>query len=93
MRVVIKKNNRNTLARMRGLGYAQLQNRKGGISFVRRISRTDFPRLHLYVNREDTMFFYCSLHLDQTAITYMKGNIHKGDYNSPEVIREVKRLE
>ena len=53
----------------------------------------NFPRFHLYIDSEDDATLSCSLHLDQTAPVYIKGNAHRGDYDSPAVKDEATRLE
>jgi hypothetical protein len=93
MNVTISKNKENGLMRLRKLGYAPYQNRQGVDSFVRRLQGNEFPRFHLYIQEDSENVLNCSLHIDQTTRTHAKGNAHKGEYNSPVVTEEKKRLE
>ena len=92
MRFSIEKNDQNILMRMRRLGYAPYRNRQGNESFVKRIQGNDFPRFHLYINKEDGTELNCSIHIDHTAPVYSKGRAHRGDYESPVLSAEVARI-
>jgi len=93
MNFIITKNSENSLTRLRRLGYAAYRNRQGKESFVKRIAGGNFPRFHLYITKEDGGNLSCSLHIDQTAPVYGRGNAHRGDYESPVVSAEVSRIE
>ena len=93
MKLLLTRNNQNTTIRLRRLGYALYRNRQGKESFVKRIQGTDFPRFHLYINTEEDNTLICSIHIDQTAPVYTKGNAHRGDYNSPVLEQEINRLQ
>jgi len=92
MKLTILKRGQNALICLRRLSYAPYKNRQGGASFIRRLQGYEFPRFHLYVNKENDGELHCSIHLDQTAPIYNKGSAHRGDYNSFVVKDEVKRL-
>ena len=90
---VIKKGEYNSLMTMRRLGYAAYTNRQGVESFVRRIHGSEFPRYHLYVNKENEHELMCSVHIDQRAPSYQGTSAHGGDYDSPQVLEEIERLQ
>ena len=93
MKFKIKKNNQNTVFRVRRLGYAPYRNRQGKESFVRRIQGGAFPRFHLYISEGEETLLHCSIHIDQTAHVYTQGSAHRGDYSSPALESEVQRIE
>ena len=93
MNITITKNSENNLMRLRRLGYAPYTNRQGKSSFVKRIQGAEFPRLHLYINKESADSLTCSMHIDQAAPVYSKGNAHRGDYDSPALDLEAARIE
>ncbi len=77
---------------MRRLGYAPYSNRQGESSYVRRIAGYEFPRFHLYIQSIGTIDMTCSVHIDQKAPVIKGATAHAGDYDSPQVDEEVKRL-
>jgi hypothetical protein len=89
----ILKGNQAPLVLLRRLGYAPYTNRQGEQSFVKRIHGAEFPRFHLYINKEDDTTLFCSLHLDQKRPVYKGSTAHGGDYDSPEVAEEAGRLQ
>ncbi len=90
---VIKKGAYNPLVLMRRLGYATYTNRQGISSFVRRIHGSEFPRYHLYINKETEREMTCSVHIDQRAPSYQGTSAHGGDYDTPQVLEEIERLQ
>ena len=92
MKFTITRNNQNPIMRLRRLGYAPYRNKQGQESFVKRIQGNNFPRFHLYVNGEIEQLLNCSIHIDQSAPVYSKGNAHRGDYESPALTTEVDRI-
>lgn len=93
MNFPIKKNNQNGVVVLRRFSYAPYTNRQGGESFVRRVGGGEFPRFHLYINSETDTDLICSVHLDQRAPMYKGSTAHGGDYDSPEVASEIRRLQ
>lgn len=83
----------NSLMMMRRLGYAPYENRQGEQSYVRRIAGYEFPRFHLYIQHISALEMTCSLHLDQKAPVMKGAHAHAGDYDSPQVAEEIRRLQ
>lgn len=92
MKFEITGNDQGKLMRLRRLGYAPYRNKQGKESFVKRIQGNNFPRFHLYVNVDAEKILECSIHIDQTAPIYTSGNAHRGDYASPALESEVRRI-
>ncbi len=90
---VIKKGAYHSLMILRRLGYAAYTNRQGVESFVRRVHRAEFPRYHLYINKEGEDEMTCSVHIDQRAASYQGSHAHGGDYDSPLITAEIARLQ
>lgn len=61
-------------------------------SFVLRLGPDFYPRFHLYVQQRDDEVTL-NLHLDQKQPSYGQGNKHGGEYDSPVVTREMRRIE
>lgn len=93
MEFSIAKNQNQGAVLLRRFGYATYTNREGKDSYVRRIHGSDFPRFHLYVNKEDASTLTCSLHIDQRAPSYSGSRMHGGDYDSEVVRQEAARLQ
>ena len=78
---------------LRRLGYALYQNREGEISYVRRLYGYDYPRFHIYVNREEPgTLIELTLHLDEKKPSYEGFTAHSGQYDGPVVEEERKRI-
>jgi hypothetical protein len=78
---------------LRGAGYAFHQDRKmGKDSFVRRLTGSQFPRLHLYVDesKEDRVIF--DLHIDQKQASYQGSRMHNAEHEGGVVEGEINRL-
>lgn len=78
---------------MRKIGYtpAYFQS-EGEFSMVRKLSRQDYPRLHLYVKIRDEKDFTFSLHLDQKKPSYEGSTKHSGEYEGEVVGGEAGRI-
>lgn len=63
--------------------------RKG--SFVKRLTRREFPRFHIYLTHEDG-YFQISLHLDHKKVSYESQIAHSGEYSGHLVEVEAERL-
>lgn len=61
-------------------------------SFVRRFSAGEFPRFHLYAQKEDNDMVF-NLHLDQKKPSYEGSRAHAGEYDGPLLEEERKRIE
>lgn len=83
------KTNWHNLARNCGytLQYQEL-NRK---SFIRRLTKIDYPRFHLYVE-ENERNFIVTLHLDQKKPVYKGSTSHQGEYDGTMVENEFNRI-
>ena len=85
-----KTHSRNLLRRA---GYAIHQGRNGEISYVRRLQGYDYPRFHVYVNREDPgKLIEITLHLDEKKPTYEGFTAHSGQYDGEIVEQEKNRI-
>lgn len=95
MKLLVPKNQLsvNPEAFLRRAGYALISDhRTGRHSFVRRLGRDYYPRLHLYVEEEGANYSF-NLHLDQKQASYLAGHAHSGEYEGPLVEAEMKRLD
>jgi len=95
MRIIVRKSKfiLNVGQFLRKAGYAYVPERKSDqVSYSRRLGGGPYPRFHLYFT-EDTETITFNLHLDQQkeASSYSRSR-HKGEYDSPVVEEEVKRL-
>lgn len=77
---------------LRRAGYAAIFDRRRGVeSFVLRLGRGHYPRLHLYPEQiGDSLIF--SLHLDQKKTSYEGFSRHNAEYEAEIVQQEVERL-
>ncbi len=77
---------------LRRAGYALIRDRRQGTeSFVRRLGRGHYPRLHLYVDDIGDSWSF-NLHLDQKKASYEGYNRHSAEYDGEIVEGEVYRL-
>ncbi len=76
---------------MRRLGYGEHIGHGGQISFSRRLSGGDFPRLHAYVEQRPNGL-QINLHLDQKPVNLGSGSAHAGEYEGALVAREMQRI-
>lgn len=77
---------------LRRAGYGFIHDRRSGHdSFVRRLTRDHYPRLHMYVGQEDEVIVF-NLHLDQKRPSYGGSHAHNAEYDSPVVKSEIDRL-
>ncbi|NTU99058.1 hypothetical protein HGA64_03575 [Candidatus Falkowbacteria bacterium] len=77
---------------LRRAGYGFIHdNRTGKDSYVRRLTRDFYPRLHMYLKEDQERIFF-SLHLDQKHASYQGNNMHNAEYDGPIVAGEVERL-
>ena len=101
MEFIIKSIQKSVNDIMRQIGYipAHFQN-KGEFSIIRKISRNDYPRFHLYIKEADRpidrsttgMSFNFSLHLDQKKPSYEGSKGHSGEYDGDVVENEAERI-
>lgn len=78
---------------LRNAGYAFIVDRKmGKESFVRRLSRDHYPRLHMYVKKEGEKVIF-DIHLDQKQASYAgSAHMHNAEHDGQVVTNEIERL-
>jgi hypothetical protein len=77
---------------LRKAGYGYIRDRNSGQdSFVRRLGSGFYPRLHMYVEENDSRIVF-NLHLDQKQPSYKGSHAHNAEYDSDVVVDEVNRL-
>lgn len=76
---------------MRRLGYGEHIGHGGQISFSRRLTGSDFPRYHAYVEDKNGGM-QINLHLDQKPSNLGSGAMHGGEYEGPLIENEMARL-
>ena len=82
----------NLTEAMRKAGYhPEIKRRSGEISYVRSISKGDFPRFHVYGNEKNGKL-EISLHIDQKAPVYEGASAHAGEYEGTVVEKESERI-
>jgi hypothetical protein len=88
MKIHIKKNSlKGSLYNfLRQGGYMPFHN-----SYIKILSRSGYPRFHLYVNETDNQYVL-NLHLDQKKPSYGKETAHSGEYEGEVVEREAERI-
>ena len=78
---------------LRRAGYALHQGRDRQISYTRRLSGGDYPRFHVYVNREEPgELIEITLHLDEKKPSYEGYTAHSGEYEGEIIEQEKQRL-
>ena len=93
MNITIQNPSTHSRNLLRRTGYAMQQNQKGEINFVRRIHGADYPRFHLYVNKEDPgKLIEMALHLDEKKPTYEGQSAHSGEYEGEIIEQERDRI-
>lgn len=88
MKIYISKTSlkENLYSFLRKCGYAPFHN-----SFTRILSRSGYPRFHLYVDKASDKYIL-NLHLDQKRPTYGKETAHSGEYEGEVVEKEAERI-
>jgi len=77
---------------LREAGYGFIVDRqRGKQSFVRRLTRDHYPRLHMYVMPQGEKIVF-DLHLDQKQASYHGSHMHNAEYDNPMVLQEIERL-
>lgn len=76
---------------MRRVGYARHMSQSGEVSYVRRLTGYEFPRLHVYIDA-DKEPHHISIHLDQKQQTYDGFTAHSGEYEGEGVRQELVRI-
>ncbi|MFP4514573.1 MAG: hypothetical protein ACLFNO_01050 [Parcubacteria group bacterium] len=82
----------NIEAFLRRLGWAQIYDRRGDkYSYVKRLSRDFYPRLHLYVKKYPDNYVF-DLHLDQKKASYAGHSAHSGEYEGEIVSNALETI-
>ncbi len=93
MKITINNPSSHSRNLLRRAGYAMHQNRKGELSFVKRLEGYEYPRFHVYVNKEvPGTLIEMTIHLDEKKPSYEGHTAHSGQYDGPIVEAEYERL-
>ena len=95
MKFEIKKPNETVISLARKIGYRPLGIEGNEYSLVKTLSRQNYPRFHIYVQKgEGSGIFYFNLHLDQKQPSYGARGVHahSGEYFGPVVGTEADRI-
>jgi len=93
MKITIENPNTHSRNMLRRAGYAVIENREKEISYVRRIQGYDYPRFHIYVNKEESgELIEMTLHLDEKKPSYEGSTAHSGQYDGDIVKEEYERI-
>ncbi|MBD3248308.1 hypothetical protein GF382_03395 [Candidatus Falkowbacteria bacterium] len=77
---------------LRSCGYAFiLDRRRDQPSYVRRLTRQHYPRIHMYVDEKPDRIVF-NLHLDHKQASYKGAHMHNAEYEGEIVENEVERL-
>lgn len=60
-------------------------------SYVRPLTRLDYPRFHLYVKENDHDYIL-TIHLDHKKPVYRGSNSHQGEYDGEIVKKEFNKI-
>ena len=92
MKITLNNSTGNPSNLLRRAGY-QFQRHSGDqMSFIRPLSRSGYPRFHIYVSWNNQQLTL-NLHLDQKRHTYGETTRHHGEYdNEGPLQEEIKRL-
>jgi hypothetical protein len=93
MKIIIKEKLRDTPRNLlRRCGYAEIHDRRSGeVSYVRRLGREFYPRLHAYPEELDSGLVI-NLHLDMKKPSYEGFHAHSGEYEGPLLDKEAERI-
>lgn len=77
---------------LRQAGYGYIRDHQTGMdSFVRRLGKGFYPRLHMYAVEKDNKIIL-DLHLDQKQASYAGAHKHNAEYEGEVVETEIERL-
>lgn len=63
------------------------------VSYIMRLGREYYPRMHVYVNKHSEAGGQLDIHLDQKKASYEGHTAHSGEYDGPIVQEEAERLQ
>jgi len=79
---------------LRRLGYATFMDPfTKRLSFTKRLTTGNYPRFHVYLEKDKTGRTYISLHLDQKKPSYAGAHAHSAEYDGPTVEREGSKIQ
>ncbi len=82
----------NTKVFLNRLGYYEYSDRDTGqISYIRRLGHDYYPRLHLYLDIEESRVIF-KIHLDEKKASYEGVNRHSGQYEGEMLENEMNRI-
>ncbi len=91
MKFIIKNAGENIVNLVRKIGYYFLKEEKDGLSFVRPLEKSGFPRFHLYTKESNENLIF-NLHIDQKRPIYKGAPAHAGEYDGKIVETEAERI-
>lgn len=93
MEIKFRNENKINLYRFlrRKAGYHPHPASGGDSSYIKSVSRGDYPRFHLYPKEKDG-FQILSLHLDMKKPSYEGSHAHNAEYESERVRKEARRI-
>lgn len=100
MKLIVNKsrlNNFNADEFLRRAGFAYIyDNVRGHGSYVKRLTRDYYPRLHVYVmekkDEEGRELIVIEMHLDQKKASYVGTKMHSAEYDGQVVEAEINNL-
>lgn len=92
MKIIIQNLKDNPRTLIRRAGYSEhYDNRSQQTSYARRLGTGIFPKFHVYL-AEQNGGVEVSIHIDQKQPSYGVGHMHSGDYDGPNIERELERI-
>jgi hypothetical protein len=92
MRIKIDNFKENPASFFRRIGYVFVRREEDDMSFVRSMSRSGYPRFHIFAHMEQENLVI-NIHLDQKKETYGSGTRHHGEYENEGTLKgEIERI-
>jgi len=100
MKLIVNKSrltnfNADEFLRQAGFAYIYDNLREHG-SYIKRLNRDYYPRLHVYVNtksdKENNELVVIEMHLDQKKASYTGAKMHNAEYDGEVVEAEINNL-
>lgn len=92
MRLKIENIKENPANLLRRAGYIFQRHERDEMSFIRPLSRSGYPRFHMYAHLEG-LVLVINFHLDQKKETYGSGTRHHGEYEDEGALKaEASRI-
>jgi len=93
MKIIIQNPKSHSRNLLRQAGYSMSQNRKGEINFSRRLGPSEYPKFHIYVNKEEVgEIIEMEMHIDEKKPSYEGSKAHSGQYDGDLVEKEKQRI-